>query len=336
MIDLRSDTVTKPCDQMRQAMAEAEVGDDVYNEDPTVNALQDRAAALLGMDASLFAVSGTQSNLMALLCHGERGDEFIAGQTSHIYLYEAGGAAVLGGLQPQPVPLLPNGEMDLSALETFIKPDDPHFARSKILCIENTYGGVVLSLDYLAKVRAFCAAHNLLLHLDGARLFNAVVALGVEAKEITQHVDSVAFCLSKGLGTPVGSMLCGSRHMIDQAVRWRKMLGGAMRQVGVLAAAGIYALDHNVERLADDHANATRLATGLEKIDALTGHVRVNTNILYLDIDDTEMNQLITHFATDGIVAQDQRLVTHLDVDQADIDRVIESARAYFKERPSS
>lgn len=330
MIDLRSDTVTKPSDAMRAAMAEADVGDDVYNEDPTVNTLQDRAAAITGMDASLFTASGTQSNLMALLCHGQRGDEFIAGQDSHIYLHEAGGAAVLGGLQPQPTTIHPNGEMDLDVVEGLIKPDDPHYARTKILSVENTYGGVVLGLDYLKRVRAFCDAHGLLLHLDGARLFNAAVALNVEPREITRYFDSVAFCLSKGLGTPVGSMLCGTKDVIERAVRWRKMLGGAMRQVGVLAAAGLYALDHNIDCLSDDHANAARLAAGLEGVGFLAGRVRVNTNILFLDITDEESLQLEHHFAKDEIISQGQRLVTHLDVTTKDIDRVIDSARVYF------
>lgn len=331
MIDLRSDTVTKPNAGMRAAMAGAEVGDDVYDEDPTVNLLQDRSAALLGMEASIFTASGTQSNLMALLCHCQRGDEFIAGQNAHIYLYEGGGAAVLGGLQPQPVAIQANGEIDLNVLERLIKPDDPHFARTRALCIENTYSGVVLSLAYLARVRDFCDTHGLVLHLDGARLFNAATELGVDAKEITKYVDSVAFCLSKGLGTPVGSMLCGTHDAITRAVRWRKMLGGAMRQVGVLAAAGLYALDHNVDRLKQDHEHAARLAAGLESIKQLAGRVRVNTNILYLDISDEDTRRLTHHFARDGIVITGQRLVTHLDIQESDIDRVIESAKSFFK-----
>lgn len=330
MIDLRSDTVTKPSKEMRAAMADAEVGDDVYAEDPTVNTLQDRSAALLGMEASIFTASGTQSNLIALLCHCQRGDEYIAGQNAHIYLYEGGGAAVLGGLQPQPVTVQPNGEIDLEGLKNLIKPDDPHFARSRALCIENTYSGVALSLDYLAQARAFCDTHGLVLHLDGARLFNAATALGVETKEITKYVDSVAFCLSKGLGTPAGSMLCGTEDVITRAVRWRKMLGGAMRQVGVLAAAGLYALDHNIERLTQDHANAARLAAGLAGIKALAGRVRVNTNILFLEISDENTQRLKEHFASDGIVIEGQRLVTHLDVTESDVDRVIESAHAFF------
>lgn len=336
MIDLRSDTVTKPSAEMRAAMAEAEVGDDVYAEDPTANLLQDRSAALLGMEASIFTASGTQSNLMALLCHCQRGDEFIAGQNAHIYLHEGGGAAVLGGLQPQPVAIQANGEIDLNALEGLIKPDDPHFARTRALCIENTYSGVVLSLEYLARVREFCDTHSLLLHLDGARLFNAATALSVEPKEITKYVDSVAFCLSKGLGTPAGSMLCGSRDVIKRAIRWRKMLGGAMRQVGVLAAAGLYALDHNIERLEQDHENAARLAKGLEAIEGLAGRVRVNTNILHLEIGDEETGRLTRHFAADGITITGQRLVTHLDVKKSDIDRVIKSAKAFYMQENQS
>lgn len=321
---------------MRAAMANAEVGDDVYEEDPTVNELQERAATLVGMEASLFTASGTQSNLMALLCHCQRGDEFIAGQQAHIYLYETGGAAVLGGLQPQPVALQPNGEVDLDLLESLVKPDDPHFARTRAVCVENTFGGVVLSLEYMERMRAFCDRHRLLLHLDGARLFNASTELGIEPQKITQYVDSVAFCLSKGLGTPAGSMLCGTREVIAQAVRWRKMLGGAMRQVGVLAAAGLYALDYNLERLTQDHANAERLAQGLQSISGLAGRVRVNTNILFLEIEDEPTRRLRDHLAKDGIVIEGQRLVTHLDINADDVDRVIESADKFFADQSAA
>jgi threonine aldolase len=331
MIDLRSDTVTKPTEAMRAVMAAAEVGDDVYGEDPTVNALQTRTADMLGMEAAIFTASGTQSNLMALLSHCQRGDEYIAGQDAHIYQFEGGGAAVLGGLQPQPVPLTLNGEIDLDALAGLIKPDNPHFARTKALCIESTYSGAVLSLDYLSRVRSFCDEHNLVLHLDGARVFNAAVALGVPVSEITQYVDSVAFCLSKGLGAPMGSMLCGTRGFIDRSLRWRKMLGGAMRQVGIAAAAGLYALDHNVERLADDHVNALRLAEGLSSIPALINKQRVNTNILFLEIDDDQAARLRNHFAADGITISGQRLVTHLDIGAADIEVVIASAQHFYE-----
>lgn len=315
---------------MRSAIAAADVGDDVYGEDPTVNALQQRSADLLGMEAGLFTSSGTQSNLLALLCHCQRGDEYIAGQEAHIYKFEGGGAAVLGGLQPQPIEIKVNGECDLDSLVGLLKPDDPHFARSRVLCIENTFSGAVLSLDYLEQVRAFCDEHGLLLHMDGARVFNAAVALGVAPQEITRHVDSVAFCLSKGLGTPAGSVLCGRNDFIAEAVRWRKTLGGAMRQVGILAAAGLYAFDHHIERLAQDHANAKRLTDGLVQIDALAGKVRVNTNILFVEVSDSEIAELRTHFAADGILIARQRLVTHLDVSVANVDAVIDSARRFY------
>ena len=329
MIDLRSDTVTKPTAAMRKAMAEAEVGDDVYGEDPTVNALQARAAELLGMEAGLFTASGTQSNLLALLCHGQRGDEYIAGQDAHIYQFEGGGAAVLGGLQPQPVKVDVKGEIDLDRIAGLIKPDDPHFARTRVLCIENTFSGAVLSLNYIEQVRSFCDDNGLILHMDGARLFNAAVHLGVKVSDITQYVDSVCFCLSKGLGTPIGSVLCGSQTMIAQALRWRKTLGGAMRQVGIVAAAGLYALENNIERLAEDHKNAQRLADGLRSVQVLADKVRVNTNILFIDIDNDEMTRLRDHFAKDDIIVESQRLVTHLDISTADIDTVIESVQRF-------
>ncbi len=335
MIDLRSDTVTKPTAVMRKAMAEAEVGDDVYGEDPMVNALQEQAAEMLGMEAGLFTASGTQSNLIALLCHCQRGDEYIAGQDAHIYQFEGGGAAVLGGLQPQPVHVALNGEMNLDNVVGLIKPDDPHYARTHLLCIENTYSGAVLSLDYIKRVRAFCDENGLILHLDGARLFNAAVALGVPASDITQYVDSVCFCLSKGLGTPIGSVLCGSKEMISQAVRWRKTLGGAMRQVGIVAAAGLYALDHNIDRLAEDHEIARRLADGLRSIVALSDKIRVNTNILFIEIDNDEMTKLRDHFLKDGIVVDSQRLVTHLDITATDIDTVVESAKRFYNQGAS-
>lgn len=330
LIDLRSDTVTKPGPAMREAMASAAVGDDVYGEDPTVNALQERAASLLGMEAGIFTASGTQSNLIALLCHCQRGDEYIAGQDAHIYQFEGGGAAVLGGLQPQPTSVRLSGEYDLDTLATLVKPDDPHFARTKLLCIENTYSGAVLTLDYLSRVRNFCNEHGLLLHMDGARLFNASVALDVAPSEITRHVDSVSFCLSKGLGTPVGSLLCGNADVIGRALRWRKMLGGAMRQVGILAAAGLYALDHNVARLKDDHDNALRLAEGLRGVVFLADKVRVNTNILFIDVSDDAIEKLSDHFARGGILIDGQRMVTHLDIGTEDLDRVITSAQEFF------
>ncbi|MCW5622370.1 MAG: low-specificity L-threonine aldolase, partial [Burkholderiales bacterium] len=259
-IDLRSDTVTRPTPGMRAAMAAAEVGDDVYGEDPTVNRLEVLAAGLLGKEAALFVPTGTQSNLLGVMAHCERGDEYLVGQQAHTYKYEGGGAAVLGSIQPQPLEFEPDGSLDLERAAAAIKPDDSHFARTRLLCLENTQGGKVLALDYLERAHAFARAHGLGLHLDGARLFNAAVEQGVPVGEIARWFDTVSVCLSKGLGAPVGSVLCGSAGHIAKARRWRKVLGGGMRQAGVLAAAGIYALENHIERLAEDHANARRLA----------------------------------------------------------------------------
>ena len=253
LIDLRSDTVTQPTSGMREAMLEAVTGDDVYGEDPTVRQLEQRLAAQLGLQAGLFVPSGTMSNLLALMSHCERGDEYIAGQLAHVYKYEAGGAAVLGSIQPQPVEMEPDGSLDLARVAAAIKPDDFHFARTRLLTLENTMNGKVLPLAYLAEARAFTQERGLALHLDGARLFNAVVKLGCTAEDIGRHFDSVSVCLSKGLGAPVGSVLCGEEAFIAKARRLRKMVGGGMRQAGVLAAAGLYALDHQVQRLTEDH-----------------------------------------------------------------------------------
>ncbi|MFU8769867.1 MAG: low-specificity L-threonine aldolase, partial [Desulfotignum sp.] len=262
-IDLRSDTVTRPGREMLAAMMAAPVGDDVYGEDPTVNLLEQTAARITGKAAALFCASGTQTNLVALLSHCERGDEYIVGQTAHTYRYEAGGGAVLGSIQPQPLDFEPDGTLDLARVARFIKPDDFHFAKTRLLCLENTQGGKVLPLEYLKDARALADRHGLGFHLDGARVFNAAVKLGVDVKEITTLFDSVSCCLSKGLGAPVGSVLCGSDAFIARARRWRKMVGGGMRQAGILAAAGLYALSRNIDRLAEDHAHAARLAAGL-------------------------------------------------------------------------
>ncbi|HJW45492.1 MAG TPA: low-specificity L-threonine aldolase, partial [Lysobacter sp.] len=268
-IDLRSDTVTRPTSAMREVMIRAEVGDDVYGEDPTVNALQQRMADELGFDAGLFAPSGTQANLLALLVHCQRGDEYLVGMDAHTYKYEGGGAAVFGSIQPQPVLHADDGTLPLEAVEQVIKPRDPHFARTRLLCLENTWHGRALPLDYLREARALCDRRGLALHLDGARLYNAAVAKGVPAREITQHFDSVSVCLSKGLGAPVGSVLLGTHALIEEARRWRKVAGGGMRQAGMLAAAGLYALDHHVTRLADDHRRAAMLADGLRDLPGL-------------------------------------------------------------------
>lgn len=252
VVDLRSDTVTQPTAAMREAMQAAPVGDDVYGEDPTVNALQERLAAMLGFEAGLFVPTGTQSNLLALLSHCERGDEYLVGMDAHTYKFEGGGAAVLGSIQPQPIVQAEDGSLPLDRVAAAIKPVDPHFARTRLLALENTWHGRTLPLDYLRAAGDLARERGLGYHLDGARLFNAAVACGVPAREIARHFDTVSVCLSKGLGAPVGSVLVGSRALIDKARRWRKVCGGGWRQAGMLAAAGLYALDHHIDRLADD------------------------------------------------------------------------------------
>ena len=251
-------------------MSSAEVGDDVYGEDPTVNALEAHAAGMLGKAAGLFVTSGTQSNLVALLTHCGRGDEYIVGQEAHTYKYEGGGAAVLGSIQPQPLDYEGDSTLDLVKVRAKIKADDSHFARTRLLCLENTRSGDVLPLDYHGEARAFCDEHGLGLHLDGARLFNACIKQGVALAEIARHYDTVSLCLSKGLGAPAGSVLVGSAELVARARRWRKVLGGGLRQSGMLAAAGLYALEHNVARLAEDHANALHLAEGLARVPGIT------------------------------------------------------------------
>ncbi|MGN8278617.1 low-specificity L-threonine aldolase [Pseudomonas sp. SMN5] len=325
VIDLRSDTVTQPSAGMLDAMASAPTGDDVYGEDPTVNRLEAELAERLGFTAALFVPSGTMSNLLGLMAHCERGDEYIVGQQAHTYKYEGGGAAVLGSIQPQPLEVQADGSLDLAQVAAAIKPNDFHFARTRLLALENTMQGKVLPLDYLVRARAFTREHGLALHLDGARLYNAAVKLNVDAREITRHFDSVSVCLSKGLGAPVGSVLCGSVELIAKARRLRKMVGGGMRQAGILAAAGLYALEHQVQRLADDHANAQRLAEGLR---AAGYEVEpVQTNMVYVQMG--ERAEAIKTFAAErGIrlsAAPRLRMVTHMDVGSAQIDQVIDT-----------
>lgn len=286
MIDVRSDTVTQPTDAMRQAMHDAVVGDDVYKDDPTVNRLQSMCADLLGHEAALFMPTGTQSNLVALLAHCQRGDEYIVGGEAHTYKYEGGGAAVLGGIQPQTVPFGHNGELALSDVSDVIKAKDVHFANSKLLCLENSQHGRVQSLEYMQSARVFCDENNLLLHLDGARMANAAVALGASLEDVAKPFHTVSLCLSKGLGAPVGSVLVGDKGFIEEALRWRKMTGGGMRQVGVLAAAGILAITDGLARLHEDHENAQTLAGLLTNVPGVT--VRPNwtqTNMVWLDFD---------------------------------------------------
>lgn len=332
MIDLRSDTVTRPSATMRAAMAAAEVGDDVYREDPTVRQLEQTLAARFGFEAALFFPSGTQSNLTALLCHCQRGDEYIVGQEAHTYRYEGGGAAVLGSIQPQPIPNEADGSLALTAIADNIKPDDIHFARSRLLALENTIGGRVLPLNYLDAVTSFAQERNLALHLDGARIFNAAVKLGETPERLCRGFDSVSVCLSKGLGAPAGSVLCGSNALITQALRWRKMLGGGMRQSGILAAAGLYALENNVNRLAQDHDNAALLAQKLSKIPELVLEP-VQTNIVYVRVAPQHCAPLQTALQEHGVrasVSARTRLVTHLDVTRDDIERTAEVFKRFF------
>ncbi|MCU1758844.1 low-specificity L-threonine aldolase [Pseudomonas sp. 14P_8.1_Bac3] len=323
VIDLRSDTVTQPTQGMLDAMAKAVTGDDVYGEDPTVNRLEAELAQRLGFAAALFVPTGTMSNLLGLMAHCERGEEYIVGQQAHTYKYEGGGAAVLGSIQPQPLEVQADGSLDLAQVAAAIKPDDFHFARTRLLALENTMQGKVLPLEYLARARRFTHEHGLALHLDGARLYNAAVKLDVDAREIAEHFDSVSVCLSKGLGAPVGSVLCGSVALIGKARRLRKMVGGGMRQAGILAAAGLYALDHNVERLADDHANAEFLANGLRQ--AGYDVEPVQTNMVYVQIGDRA--EALKAFAAEREIklsaAGRLRMVTHMDVSRAQIEQVV-------------
>ncbi|MDL2357650.1 MAG: low-specificity L-threonine aldolase [Pseudomonadota bacterium] len=333
-IDLRSDTVTEPSEAMRAAMAAAPVGDDVYGDDPTVNRLQEVTAQLFGYEAALFAPSGTQSNLIALLLHCARGDEYLVGQDAHTYKYEGGGAAVLGSIQPQPIANQADGSIALADIAAYIKPDDMHFARSRLLALENTIGGKVLGPDYMAQATTLAHARGLATHLDGARICNAAVKQGISLKAAVAGFDSVSVCLSKGLGAPVGSVLCGPKAFIEQGKRWRKMLGGGMRQAGILAAAGLYALEHNVDRLADDHANAARLSHGLRAIGALTV-ATPQTNIFYIEVPAAACDALRATLARERIratVGQHTRLVTHLNVSAADVERVIAVFTAFFKD----
>ncbi len=332
LIDLRSDTVTRPSAGMRAAMAAADVGDDVYGDDPTVNRLQARAAELFGHETALFAPSGTQSNLIALLTHCQRGDEYIVGQEAHTYKYEAGGGAVLGSIQPQPIAHQPDGSLALADIQRAIKPEDFHFARSRLLALENTLGGRVLAPAYVGAATTLAHQRGLATHLDGARICNVAVKLGITPKQAVQGFDSVSVCLSKGLGAPVGSVLCGSRAFIEQALRWRKMLGGGMRQAGILGAAGLYALEHNIARLAEDHENAARLARGLADIAEIKVSVP-DTNIVYVDLPAEACSSLEESLRRKGIlarVAPHMRIVLHLDVARADVDRTIAAFKEFF------
>ena len=326
LVDLRSDTVTRPGAGMRRAMAEAQVGDDVFGDDPTVNRLQAQAAELLGFERGLLFPSGTQSNLAALMTHCGRGDEYLVGQQAHTYRFEAGGGAVLGSIQPQPIANRPDGTMDLAEVEAAIKPDDPHFARTRLLALENTIGGKVLKQEYLSAAVDLARRNGLATHLDGARIFNAAVKLGVSAKSLCEGFDSVSVCLSKGLGAPAGTLLLGNAAFIAKAIRARKILGGAMRQAGVLAAAGLYALEHNVGRLAEDHANAERLARGLR--DAGYEVEAPQTNMVFAKVPPGFADHLVNNEIL-VLAGPRLRLVTHLDVDAAAIERALVAVRSF-------
>ncbi|MBC7548647.1 MAG: low-specificity L-threonine aldolase [Polaromonas sp.] len=344
VVDLRSDTVTQPTEAMRAAMHAAPLGDDVFGDDPSINALQSKLADLLGFEAAMFVPTGTQSNLCAILSHCQRGDEYIVGQMAHAYRWEGGGAAVFGSVQPQPLNHQPDGSLALADIEAAIKPDDAHFARSRLLALENTLGGKLLPLSYVQEATALATARGLSRHLDGARLFNAAVAQAAqtgfsaraEARAIAQCFDSVSVCFSKGLGAPVGSALCGSRAFIQRAHRIRKMAGGGMRQAGFLAAAASHALDHHIDRLADDHALAQRLATGLADIEGLQVEAP-QTNIVFVDLTGTALAKsgtLMAYLADHNILATGLyrlRFVMHLNVDASGVDRTIAVMRQFFE-----
>ncbi|MDR5805079.1 low-specificity L-threonine aldolase [Caballeronia sp. LZ001] len=332
MIDLRSDTVTRPSLPMLAAMAAAETGDDVWGDDPTVLKLQATLAARTGKEAGLFFPSGTQSNLAALMAHCARGDEYIVGQMAHTYKYEGGGAAVLGSIQPQPIENAPDGSLPLEKIIAAIKPIDDHFARSRLFALENTIGGKVLPAEYVLAATRLVRERGLATHLDGARVFNAAVASGKPVGELAAPFDSVSICCSKGLGAPVGSVLVGSRALIEVAHRWRKVLGGGMRQAGVIAAACLYALDHHVEALAEDHDNAARLAEGLKQIDGI-GIQSHATNMVFARIPEAHCAPLEAYLKERGILTQmlyASRFVTHRDVSREDIDTFIGAVKDYF------
>ena len=343
MVDLRSDTVTRPTVAMREAMLRAPVGDDVFGDDPSVNALQEKLAAMLGFEAALFVPTGTQSNLCAILSHCGRGDEYLVGQLQHSYRFEGGGAAVFGSVQPQPIEHQSDGTLALADIEQAIKPDDAHFAKTRMLALENTWLGKLLPFAYVQQATELARSKGLTRHLDGARLFNAATLQAAqngsdvrsEARRIAQCFDSVSVCLSKALGAPVGSVLCGDRAFIARAYRHRKMAGGGMRQAGVLAAAGTYALDHHVDRLAEDHALAHRLAEGLQGIDGLTVETP-QTNLVFVELSASgrrPIAELVPYLKERNVLTTGLyklRFVTHLDVDAPGVDRAIAAIRSFF------
>lgn len=337
-MDFRSDTVTQPTEAMRIAMANAIVGDDVYGDDPTINALEIWAADRHGFEAAIFTSSGTQANLLGLMSHCGRGDEYLCGQQAHNYKFEGGGAAVLGSIQPQPIQNEPDGTLCFKKLEQAIKPDDFHFAQTKLLSLENTINGKILPLEYLQQARDFTQQHNLQLHLDGARVYNAAAALDVDIKEIACHFDSMTICLSKGLSAPVGSLLLGTKEFIAKARRIRKMLGGGMRQAGILAAAGKIALTEQVNRLHIDHNNAKKLAEGLSQLKGFDLNVEhVQTNIVFVKlaphIDSIAMQ---AYLRQEGIIigtGNPLRFVLHNDIQTGDVERLLKHIQHFIQDK---
>ena len=338
IIDLRSDTVTLPTLAMREAMYHAQLGDDVYGEDPTTNHLQEMAAAQVGMEAALLVSSGTMGNLICTLTHCARGEEVVLGDQSHMFFYEAGGMSALGGIFPHTIPNQPDGTMDLGHIEAAIRGDNIHFPRTRLICVENTHNrcnGSPLLPEHIDSVAILAKRHGVRVHMDGARIFNAGIALGLEVKELTKNIDSVMFCLSKGLSAPVGSVICASREFIAEAIRTRKILGGGMRQAGLIAAPGIVALNEMVDRLAEDHANARHLAEGIAEIPGLSIDVaRIKTNILFFDFiaDRLAPQEFIAGLEQRGIRCSHPgpsrfRMVTHYGIDSDDIDRTLECVR---------
>lgn len=327
LIDLRSDTMTLPSPEMKSAMCAAKLGDDVWGEDPTVLSFQEEVADLLGKESAIFLPTATQANLCAIMSHCQRGEEYIVGNEAHCYRWEAGGAAVLGSVQPQPIPFEADGSLDLTKVANNIKPDDPHFAVTKLLCLENTQSGKPLPIKYLVEANNFCKKHKLGLHMDGARAFNAAVSLGISICKLVEEVDSVTLCLSKGLGCPTGALLVGARALIKRAYRWRKMLGGALRQSGMLAAAGQYALKHLIDALKDDHLNAERLASGIKEFkDPRLQVLSVATNMLFINVDDSLVGNIQSYAEKHGILlpsGKKMRLVTHRDVDHNGVKKVL-------------
>ena len=333
MIDLRSDTVTKPNERMRQEMMSASVGDDVYGEDPSTNALEEFAAYLLNKECGLYLPSGTQSNLAALLTHCQRGDEYIVGQDAHTYKFEGGGAAVLGSIQPQPIHFEPNGTLSIDQITSVIKPLDSHFARSRLVCLENTQAGKALDLAYIQQVKDLCNKHKLNFHLDGARFFNACTDKSLKPEVLAEPFDSISICLSKGLGAPMGSILMGNKEFISEARRWRKVLGGGMRQAGIMAAGGLYALKHNTSRLIEDHHNASLVHKALIKRFG-SGSATSATNMVHLSLDDEVYSIFQEYLLSHEIKTSTQRWVFHLDISSSQVERLIEVVGQFKSQQP--